>query len=106
MFPKATRVRSESYRRWVATLPCAMCKVEGFSQAAHQNFGKGMAMKVCDLLTFPACGPHWGMPGCHWQIDNTFQMTKEDRRELETRYVEATQAAAREAGLAEFREAA
>lgn len=106
MFPKATRVRSESYRRWVATLPCIACGIEGWTQVAHANYGKGMSMKVCDLLTFPACGPHWGMPGCHWQIDNTFQMTKEDRRELEARYVEATQAAAVEAGRAEFKVAA
>lgn len=33
--PKAAPVRSEPYRRAVATLPCAICGVPGYSQAAH-----------------------------------------------------------------------
>ena len=43
--PKAAPVRSEPYRRAVATLPCAICGVHGYSQAAHANQGKGMGMK-------------------------------------------------------------
>ena len=46
---KAAPVRSEPYRRAVATLPCAICGVHGYSQAAHANQGKGMGMKACDL---------------------------------------------------------
>ena len=103
MFHKARPVRSPAYRRWVASLPCGLCGVEGFSQAAHQNQGKGLSMKVCDLLTFPACAPHWGMPGCHWQIDTSFQMTREQRREIELTQVAATQDKARAAGRPEIR---
>lgn len=106
MYPKAVRVRSKSYRRWVASLPCAICGVDGFSQAAHGNEGKGLSLKVCDLLTFPACGPHWGMPGCHWQIDNSFQMTRDQRRQIEAEAISKTQALAREVGRRELKEAA
>lgn len=37
MFPKSRPVRSESYRRWVATLACMGCGIEGFTQVAHRN---------------------------------------------------------------------
>ena len=43
--PKAAPVRSEAYRRAVATLPCAICGVHGYSQAAHGSEGKGMGIK-------------------------------------------------------------
>ena len=42
---KAHPVRNEAYRRAVASLPCAICGVPGYSQAAHGSEGKGMAMK-------------------------------------------------------------
>lgn len=106
MFPKASRVRSESYRRWVAGLPCIACGIEGWTQVAHANYGKGMALKVCDLQTFPLCAPHWGKPGCHTEHDLCMGMTRDTRRELEARYVKQTQAAAVEAGRCEFKEAA
>lgn len=47
---KAAPVRSEAYRRAVASLPCAICGVYGYSQAAHANTGKGMGMKAADPL--------------------------------------------------------
>jgi len=66
--PKAPEpVRDEDYRRLVAALPCAFCKIEGASQAAHDNRGKGLALKTCDLTTFPAC--HEGAKGCHAKFD-------------------------------------
>ncbi len=68
-FPKAPKpVRSEAYRRLVASLPCALCGIEGASQAAHPNFGKAKALKACDLLCFPAC--HEGANGCHSAWDS------------------------------------
>ena len=106
MYPKASRVRSEAYRRWVASLPCLACGVEGFSQAAHANYGKGMALKTCDLQTFALCGPHCGMPGCHQRHDLCDGMTRDERRELEQRYVQQTQAMARDAGRRELLKAA
>ncbi|WP_258304996.1 hypothetical protein, partial [Escherichia coli] len=38
---KEAPVRSEPYRRAVASLPCVICGVHGYSQAAHANTGKG-----------------------------------------------------------------
>ena len=81
--PKAAPVRSEAYRRAVATLPCAICGVHGYSQAAHANQGKGMGMKACDLTCFPACGPRPGFQGCHAALDQGALFTKAVRRELE-----------------------
>lgn len=80
---KAAPVRSEAYRRAVASLPCAICKVPGHSQAAHANTGKGMGLKACDLTCFPACGPRPGVPGCHAALDQGALFTKAARRELE-----------------------
>lgn len=81
--PKAAPVRSEPYRRVVATLPCAICGVPGYSQAAHANQGKGMGMKACDLTCFPACGPRPGEQGCHAALDQGALFMKAVRRELE-----------------------
>lgn len=81
--PKAAPVRSEPYRRAVATLPCAICGVHGYSQAAHANQGKGMGMKACDLTCFPACGPRPGFQGCHAALDQGALFLKAVRRELE-----------------------
>lgn len=81
--PKAAPVRSEPYRRAVATLPCAICGVHGYSQAAHANQGKGMGMKACDLTCFPACGPRTGFQGCHAALDQGALFPKAVRRELE-----------------------
>ena len=81
--PKAAPVRSEAYRRVVATLPCAICGVHGYSQAAHANTGKGMGMKACDLTCFPACGPRPGFQGCHAALDQGALFTKAVRREQE-----------------------
>lgn len=89
--PKASPVRSEAYRRAVATLPCAICGVYGYSQAAHANTGKGMGMKACDLTCFPACGPRPGEQGCHAALDQGALFTKAVRRELEPAWAADTQ---------------
>lgn len=80
---KTAPVRSEALRRAVASLPCAICGVYGYSQAAHANTGKGMGMKACDLTCFPACGPRPGAQGCHAALDQGALFTKSARRELE-----------------------
>jgi hypothetical protein len=99
---EAPKVRSEDYRRFVASQRCFGCKVVGYSQCCHMNVGKGLALKVCDLLTFPLCGPHWGQPGCHTRHDLSDGLTRDERRALEVRYVQQMQAIAKEAGRPEF----
>lgn len=96
---KASPVRNETYRRLVASLPCAICGVPGFSQAAHANTGKGMAMKACDLTCFPACGPRPGCPGCHAALDQGAMFTKAVRRELEPVWAADTQRRIQAMGL-------
>ena len=88
---KAAPVRSEAYRRAVASLPCAICGAPGYSQAAHANQGKGMGMKACDLTCFPACGPRPGIQGCHAALDQGALFTKAVRRELEPVWAADTQ---------------
>lgn len=105
-FPKLRPVRSEAYRRFVASFPCFSCGVEGFSQAAHPNKGKGLGMKTSDLDCFPLCAPHWGMVGCHQMHDLLLDMTRDDRRAAEARYIKRMHQLAREHGRKEFLEAA
>lgn len=101
-FLKVPAVRSESYRRFVAAHPCFDCGVHGYSQCAHANEGKGLGLKVCDLRSFPLCGPRPGHMGCHTRFDSGLDYTREERRELGRRWVERMQQIAREAGRKEL----
>jgi hypothetical protein len=67
--PKVPLFRSEAYKRYVAEQECLSCKLVGFSQAAHENMGKGMALKQCDSRLFPLCTVHFGVMGCHEEYD-------------------------------------
>lgn len=88
--PKAAPVRSETYRRLVASLPCMLCGIEGFSQHAHGNNGKGMALKVCDLFSFPLCVDRPGQRGCHSQLDQGALFPRDVRREVEKEWARRT----------------
>ncbi len=87
--PKDAPIRSEPYRRLVASLPCDRCKVEGYSQAAHSDQGKGLSIKACDLTCYPLCGPRpdvmvFGLyAGCHWVVGTSGTLSREERREYE-----------------------
>jgi hypothetical protein len=104
--PKAKPVRSESYRRFVASFPCFGCGIEGYSQCAHANYGRGLGQKACDLQTFPLCAARPGHQGCHILHDQLIDIDRTTRRELEVGYVERMQAIARQHGRHEFKEAA
>ena len=88
---KVAPVRSPSYRRIVAALPCVICGVAGYSQAAHGTDGKGMGLKATDLCLFPACCSRPGVVGCHARLDQGAMFTKEERRALEPGWVRRTQ---------------
>lgn len=84
--PKVPKVRSEPYRRYVASLPCYRCGIHGYSQAAHADDGKGMGLKTDDLTCYPLCGPHHSvgmfmLPGCHDYVGR--HMLRDDRRGFE-----------------------
>ena len=94
--PKAAPVRSEAYRRAVASLPCINCGVPGHSQCAHSNSGKGAGIKASDLDSFPLCTVHPGadgtlVQGCHERFDQGALFSKLVRRELEQAWIADTQ---------------
>ena len=66
---KESPLRSEAYRRAVASLPCIHCGIEGYSQCAHANTGKGKSMKADDRCAMPLCCTRPGIEGCHAAFD-------------------------------------
>jgi hypothetical protein len=66
---KDAPLRSEKYRRAVASLPCAHCHIAGYSQHAHENEGKGKALKLDDRRAMPLCCTRPGIEGCHAAFD-------------------------------------
>lgn len=88
---KTEPVRSEAYRRAVASLPCIHCKVPGYSQCAHSNTGKGAGIKASDLDSFPLCCDRAGKRGCHSHFDQGGLFAKEMRRLIEPAWVADTQ---------------
>jgi hypothetical protein len=89
---KENAIRSEPYLRLVASLPCWRCGVQGHTQAAHGDEGKGMQIKACDLTAWPACGPRGGLVGCHYFVGSTGSISREERRTLEKQAAADTQA--------------
>jgi len=89
MHAKQAALRSDGYRRLVASMPCIVCGKAGRSQACHMNGGGG-ATKHDDRLIFPACADEPGRRGCHMVHDQGGQIEKVERRRLEARYVLAT----------------
>lgn len=67
--PKQEAADCEAYRRIVASLPCAWCGIAGASQHAHENQGKGWALKVDDRRALPLCCDQPGRAGCHPAFD-------------------------------------
>lgn len=96
--PKTPVFRSEKYRRFVASFPCFSCHIEGQSQCAHANSGRGLGQKASDLDTFPLCAVRPGHMGCHQLFDLLIEMTLDERRELEKVYIERMRAIALDAG--------
>ena len=95
--PKDAPLRDEAYRRLVSSLPCAHCGRYAPSQVAHaDSAGKGMGIKASDLYVMPLCAPREGSGGCHWLISTSGKFSKDDRRELERKYVEQTREKLRE----------
>lgn len=96
---KQRPVRSERYRRLVAAMPCIHCGIDGHSQAAHPNTGKGAGMKTDDRLCFPMCADRPGVRGCHSLFDQGALFTREERRQVEPQWSARTAAAIQAAGL-------
>ncbi len=52
---KEPRIRDVKHRRWIASLPCCVTGVSGYSQAAHIRHGHagGLGLKPSDDLCVP-----------------------------------------------------
>ena len=96
---KENPLRSEPYRRLVAALPCAYCGIEGYSQCAHANTGKGTGTKSSDTESFPLCACQPGRRGCHSLFDQGALFSKEARRAKEAEWVAKTRLQILSSGL-------
>ena len=96
---KSAPVRSEAYRRLVAAMPCVICGMVGYGQAAHGSAGKGMGIKASDLELFCLCADRPGVRGCHSLLDQGALFTKAVRRELEPVWAADTQRRIKAMGL-------
>jgi hypothetical protein len=83
---------------FVATFPCMACGLAGFSQAAHENAGKGGGIKSGDDRTFPLCSDRPSRVGCHTAHDQCLDQTREMRDEDALVWVARMQVIARRAG--------
>ncbi len=97
-YPKVKRWRSMPYLRYVARQECFGCGIENYSQAAHENAGKGRGLKASDDRTFPLCCTRPGKIGCHVEHDQCIDQTRGQRDEDALVYVARMQARARKAG--------
>lgn len=54
---KEAKIRDEKHRRFIASLPCIACRIEGQTQAAHIRSDNmaGMGLKSGDDCTVPLC---------------------------------------------------
>ena len=95
---KDNPLRCEAYRTLVRAMPCMHCGYPPRSQFCHGDQGKGMGLKTDDRTGWPGCGPHDGMPGCHWLLGTSGRIPKAERRDLEARYAARTRAAILAAG--------
>ncbi|KVV12394.1 hypothetical protein [Burkholderia ubonensis] len=100
--PKLLTFRSERLRRAITTLPCMQCGVEGYTQAAHANYGKGGAQKASDAAIAALCADRPGVRGCHALLDQGGVLPKAERRAFEMEMVAKTYIALMERGLLEI----
>lgn len=96
---KEKPVRSPTYLRAVASLPCCNCDRDGASQAAHINRGKGLSIKAPDNHTFPLCATVGGQQGCHELYDQYKLGDKHASAEMGQRWATQTYNTLKRAGL-------
>jgi hypothetical protein len=100
--PKENAVYSEPYRRIVAAMPCVVCGIHGYSQAAHPPpTAKGR--KEDDRLTFALCTIHPDasgqlVNGCHFEFDQMQMVPREDMRSVAGHWAKQTRQQIRDAG--------
>lgn len=98
IFPKPATYRDPRLRELVAQLPCVNCGIEGRTQAAHLNIGKGMGTKASDAAIAALCFSGIDWQGCHESYDQGRDMSREERRAFGYRVVALTYVALLERG--------
>jgi hypothetical protein len=83
-------VRSEGYRRLVASMACARCGRAAPSQHCHLDLGKGGAIKTDDRMAWPGCADGPSFIGCHTIIGGSGIFAKTERRAVEAQLVLGT----------------
>lgn len=57
-------IRNKNHLRFISQLPCAICRIGGYSQAAH--IGRlGLGIKSPDSMVLPLCCQRPNTEGCH-----------------------------------------
>ena len=87
---KSIPAHEKAHYKLIASLPCAECGIDGWSQCAHSNLaihGKGLGIKANYLYTFPLCCTRPDNIGCHVKLDQLIGMTKEESIEKTMLYL-------------------
>lgn len=90
--PKENPLQHLGYMAAARLVPCVRCGFwrKGYMEFAHADFSKGTGIKTDCRRGWSACGPHDGLPGCHWLVGTSGRMGKEGRREFEAYAADVT----------------
>jgi hypothetical protein len=86
---KDNPLQHQGYMAAVRELPCARCGIwrPRLIEFAHADIlgrgGKGKGLKSDCRLGWPGCGPHDGLPGCHYIVGTSGQLSKAERHQFE-----------------------
>lgn len=94
-FQKCRPIRDKKWRKYVASLPCLGCGIEGSSQAAHA-WGFGLSMKASDHDCIALCCARPGVAGCHAGFDETRTLPEKSRTETRWAIVQELERLAKE----------
>jgi hypothetical protein len=90
---KSMPLQHAGYMDLVRSMACYRCRHRPRSQFCHRDEGKGGGLKTDCREGWPGCGPHDGMPGCHWYVGTSGNLPKAQRRAFELEAGAATRAA-------------
>lgn len=100
--PKEGAIQHQGYMAIVRRLPCMRCGYRppvGSNQFCHGDQGKAMGLKTDVREGWAGCGPHDGLPGCHWLVGTSGKLGKQERRAEEDRLAALTRAEVQRLGL-------
>jgi len=87
--PKENVLTSPTFEARTRKFACRRCGYlppKGGNQFCHRDEGKGLGIKTDVREGWAGCGPHDGLPGCHWLMGTSGKIPKAERRRLEIEY--------------------